>query len=371
MLANGMALDAESGGAALRLPLLLNLLGFSMRRIISLICFLLPLAAIAAPSPVAPQLRPDAPDHHVVVKGDTLWGIAGRFFQDPWRWPYLWGVNKDSIRNPHWIYPGDRIVLDRRNGVLTLAPVVEVTKEIVHLSPRIRETTGEHKAIPSIPADAIEPFLSHPLVTENATDLPQPTVLGAREGRVIFGEHDTIFVAGLPQNPGRQWLLYRPGKTLTDPQSGESLGMESIYLGTAELQSGGEVSSLLVTHSVQEIYQGDRLIAPASTPIGAYIPRAPDTPIKGQIISVLGGVSQAGQNSVVVLSKGRRDGIAPGHVLALYRKGESLRNAGKAYVLPDERYGLIFVFRVFERVAYALVMETRLPVQLLDFAETP
>lgn len=342
-----------------------------MRRIISLICFLLPLAAIAAPSPIAPQLRPDAPDHYVVAKGDTLWGIAGKFFRDPWRWPYLWGVNKDSIRDPHWIYPGDRIVLDRQHGVLTLAPVVEATREIVHLSPHARETTGEHGAIPSIPADAIEPFLSRPLVTEDATGVPQPTVLGAREGRVIFGEHDTIFVTGLPQDPGKQWLIYRPGKTLTDPQSGESLGMESIYLGSAELQSSGEISSLLITHSAQEIYQGDRLMAPATSPIGAYIPRAPDTLIKGQVISVLGGVSQAGQNSVVVISKGQRDGVEPGHVLALYRKGESLRNAGKTYVLPDERYGLVFVFRVFERVAYALVMETRLPVQLLDFAETP
>lgn len=342
-----------------------------MRRIISLICFLLPVVAIAAPAAPKPVLRADAPDQHIVVKGDTLWGIAGKFFQDPWRWPYLWGMNKDSIRDPHWIYPGDRIVLDRKLGVLTLAPVAEQPRDVVHLSPRIRETAGEHEAIPSIPAEAIEPFLSRPLVTENSTDIPQPAVLGARDGRVIFGEHDTIFVAGLPQDAGKQWLIYRPGKTLTDPQTGESLGKECIYLGSAELQSGGELSSLLITHSVQEIYQGDRLIAPAITPIGAYIPRAPDTSITGQVISVLGGVSLAGQNSIIVLSKGRREGVEPGHVLALYRKGENLRSAGKTYALPDERYGLVFVFRVFDRVAYALVMETRLPVQLLDYVQTP
>jgi len=340
-----------------------------MRRIISLICFLLPVVAWAAPTPAKPQLRADAPDQHVVVKGDTLWGIANKFFQDPWRWPYLWGMNKDSIRDPHWIYPGDRIVLDRRQGVLTVA--TEPARNTVRLEPQPRIVATDHDAIPSIPADAIEPFLSRPLVAENAAGTSAPTVLGGREGRVIFGEHDTIFATGLPPDAGKRWLIYRPGKTFVDPQSGETLGIESIYLGAAELQSGGEIGSLVITHSAQEVYQGDRLVPPTTTPIGAYLPHAPERSINGQVISVLGGVSRAGQNSVITLSKGRRDGVEPGHVLALYRKGETLRNAGKAYVLPDERYGLVFVFRVFDRVAYALVMETRLPVQLLDDVQTP
>lgn len=340
-----------------------------MRRIISLICFLLPVVAFAAPTPVKPQLRADAPDQHVVVEGDTLWGIAGKFFQDPWRWPYLWGMNKDNIRDPHWIYPGDRIVLDRRQGILTVA--AEPERNAIRLAPQTRIVASDHDAIPSIPADAIEPFLSRPLVAENAADASAPTVLGGREGRVIFGEHDTIFATGLPQDAGKRWLIYRPGKTFVDPQNGEVLGVESIYLGAAELQSGGEISSLVITHSAQEVYQGDHLVPPATTPVGAYVPRAPERSINGQVISVLGGVSRAGQNSVITLSKGRRDGIEPGHVLALYRKGETLRNAGKTYALPDERYGLVFVFRVFDRVSYALVMETRLPVQLLDYVQTP
>ena len=365
-----------------------------MRKIISLICFLLPILAIAAesekPADILLDIRSDAPDRHIVVKGDTLWDISSKFFKDPWKWPHIWGINKNTIKNPHWIYPGDVILLDRNNGTLHIGQAgtgdgikAGQTKEaggtsaenetdgVVRLAPKVRENPSSHDAIPSIPASAITPFLTQPLVIEADELKDAPALVGAREGRVILGKDDTGFVQKLPSDKGSKWQVYRPGKTFIDPDTEEVLGVEAIYLGKAEVKNFADVSTIAITHSVQEIYAGDRLILPSVGEVNNYLPRAPESNILAHVISVYGGVSQGGQNSIITLNKGARDGLENGHVLALYRKGEVVKNEGQNYTLPDERYGLVFVFRVFNKVSYALVMQTRLPVQLLDRANTP
>jgi hypothetical protein len=374
-----------------------------MHKIISLICFLLPvLAFVAEPGAFAAEpenrsdirldIRSDAPDRHIVVKGDTLWDISGKFFKDPWKWPHIWGMNQDTIKDPHWIYPGDVIFLDRSSGALRIGqPGTGAAGGIsdmdaggvsdtgnVKLFPKVREIPSPHDAIPSIPASAIGPFLTQPLVIEAGQLKDAPALIGAREGRVILGNHDTGFVKGLPSDKGDQWQIYRPGKTFTDPDTNEVLGIEAIYLGNAEVTRFADVSTVAITRAVQEIYAGDRMVLPSVEEANTYLPRAPESNISARVISIYGGVSQGGQNSVITLNKGARDGLASGHVLALYRKGEVIKQSGKslfsrdvAYTLPDERYGLVFVFRVFDKVSYALVMQTRLPVQLLDRANTP
>jgi len=340
-----------------------------MRKIISLICLLLPVLAFAAQPGTAPELRADAPDQHLVVKGDTLWDISKKFFKDPWKWPYIWDLNKEAIKDPHWIYPGDLILLDRETGKLFFGKAG--VNQVIKLSPQARVGHSTHDAIPSIPANAIVPFLSQPLVIEEGALKDAPTLIGAREGRVILGAHDVGFVKGLPADKGSLWQIYRPGKAFVDPDSEEKLGIEAIYLGSAEVTDFANVSTILIINSVQEINQGDRLVLPSGSTSNAYLPHAPEGQISARVISVYGGVSQAGQNTVITLNKGRRDGLENGHVLALYRKGEDVKYEKEKYTLPDERYGMVFVFRVFDKVSYALVMETRLPVQLLDRAQTP
>jgi hypothetical protein len=382
-----------------------------MRKIISLICFLLPfLAFVAAPGAFAAEpenrsdirldIRSDAPDRHIVVKGDTLWDISSKFFKDPWKWPQIWGFNKDTIKDPHWIYPGDVIYLDRNSGTLRIgqaetggaggtgaardatgksdAGAASDAGGVVRLSPRVRDIGSDHDAIPSIPASAIAPFLSRPLVIEEGALKDAPVLIGAREGRVILGNNDTTFAKGLPSDKGDKWQIYRPGKTFVDPDTNEVLGIEAIYLGKAEVTNFADISTVAITQSIEEIYPGDRLIVPSIEEVSTYLPRAPEKNISARVISVYGGVSQAGQNTVITLNKGKRDGLESGHVLALYQKGEvvkvksdSLFGGNQLFTLPDQRYGLVFVFRVFDKVSYALVMQTKLPVQLLDRANTP
>lgn len=348
-----------------------------MRKIISLICLLLPALACAGPTD-APQLRSDAPDKHVVVKGDTLWDISAEFFKDPWKWQYIWGINKESIKDPHWIYPGDVIYLDRINGTLSIGQppaahplAIAEDRGTVRLSPQAREGNSSHDAIPAIPASAIAPFLSRPLIVSENELKEAPTLIGAREGRVMLGKGDIGFVTKLPANKGNSWQIYRPGKTLTDPDTKETLGIEAIYLGRAEATDFANVSTVSISESLQEMNAGDRLILPSGDAVSNYLPHAPTSNIAARVISVYGGVSQAGQNTIITLNKGSRDGLEVGHVLALYHSGEKVTHDKHKFTLPDERFGLTFVFRVFDKVSYALVMQARLPVQLLDRAQTP
>ena len=341
-----------------------------MRKIISLICFLLPVMANAD----VVQVRPDAPDRHIVVKGDTLWDISAMFFKDPWKWPSIWNINKDSIKDPHWIYPGDVVYLDRNTGLLSFngeGSADSTNSDTDKFNPRIRYGLSQHDAIPSIPYKDLKPFLSQPLVVEDASLSSAPKIVALQEGRVILGDNQLGYVNALPADQGNRWQAYRPGKLFTDPETGEVLGREAIYLGDVEATQFGEVSTVVATKTKQEINIGDRLARSAPDSADNYLPRPPNKSIDATIISIYGGVSLAGQNTVVTLNKGARDGLETGNVLALFSKGKVVKQGGDNYTLPDERYGLIFVFRVFNKVSYGLVMQTKLPAELLDRARNP
>lgn len=344
-----------------------------MRKIISLICLLLPVLACAA----EPEIRDNAPDRHVVVKGDTLWDISAKFFKDPWKWPQIWGMNKDTIQDPHWIYPGDVIVLDRATGTLRIggADIASATsktnEQVVKLSPSSTARASQHDVIPSIPAAAITPFLTQPVIVDDKTWATAGTIVGSYEKRVLLGKDDVAYAKGICEEFGSSWQVYRAGKTFTDPDTKEVLGQEAMYLGEAEVSKFGEPSTLRITKSIQEMAKGDRLIQPAQETFNSYLPHAPEQAISAKVISIYGGVVQGGQNTVITLNKGTRDGLEKGHVLALYQRGEVLGKGKDAVTLPDTRYGLVFVFRTFEKVSYALVMQTKLPVQLLDKLQTP
>lgn len=342
--------------------------------IISLICCLLPTFAFAD----TVKIHENAPDSHVVMKGDTLWDISAKFFKDPWQWPQIWGLNKKTIKDPHWIYPGDVVHLDRASGTLHIGQIKK-SEEIAgtgkldsaKLFPQIHVQSSEHNAIPSISASAIEPFLSRPLIIEREGLSNAPTIVGTYEKRVLLATGDIAYAKGLSKEQGLLWQIYRPGKTLLDPENNEVLGYEAEYLGDAEVEKFADISTLKIVKSLKEINKGDRLIVASDGFVGSYVPRVPDSPIAARVISVYTGVAQAGQHSIVTLNKGLRDGLENGHVLALYRKGDVIKEKGETLTLPDMRYGLLFVFRTFDKVAYALVMRTRLPVQLLDSALTP
>ena len=350
----------------------------------SIISLLLLLTAWLPGSSVGDEitLTESAPDRYVVVKGDTLWDISARFLRDPWRWPDIWGLNKDEIKNPHWIYPGDVILLDFTGMTprLRLQGVDGATDwrlVVTKLSPTIRRQDLAESAIPSIPVDAITPFLTKPLVIDEREMGAAPLLVAGPENRVVLSAGDTAYARGVVYEDGTEWNVYRPGRDLIDPDTRELLGREAVHLGELKVTQFGDVSRVAITKSVLEIAPGDRLVKIVPAAVLPYIPRAPGKPIMGKVIAgPNSSVTEIGPQMVVMLNRGTREGLEPGNVLALYRDLPMVRPAGAAnpkerIKLPRERYGVVFVFRVFEKVSYALVMHTTRPVNLLDAVQTP
>ncbi len=325
------------------------------------------------------ELAPNAPDSYTVKRGDTLWAISRLFLRSPWRWPELWGMNLDDIRNPHLIYPGQILVLDKSSGRARLKVGQGFNGspgDTVKLSPRVRSSVGSD-GIPSIDLNLIEPFLNEAVIFEKDDLVASPRIVAAQEGRVMLSRGDVAYVRG-DLGGARNFRLFRNPRALTDPTTKEVLGYEAVYLGTAEFVRRGDGTgaaasaetvpdTFLIASIRQEAMPGDRLSPVPSREFINYVPRAPKAPITGQIVSVYGEALTAGQNQIVALNKGARDGLETGNVLALWRDGERVIDATDpnrpTIKLPDERHGLLFVFRVFDRMSYALILTVNEPVR--------
>lgn len=325
------------------------------------------------------ELAPNAPDSHTVKRGDTLWDISKVFLRSPWRWPELWGMNLDQIRNPHLIYPGQVLVLEKSNGRARLRVANGgAPSGTVKLSPRVRSETLDNGAISSIPLHLIGPFLNEAVVFNTNELEAAPRIVATQEGRVLLSRGETAYVRG-ELNGVRDFRLFREPRALIDPVTKEVLGFEGRYVGTAEYVRAGDKVTLAdgKTEIVPSTFNiktvrleagvGDRLAPTPPSDLTAFAPRAPAKDVDGRIISIYGEALSAGQNQIVALNRGATDGIERGHVLALWRAGrpavdKTTEGQRTALQLPDERNGLLFVFRVFDKVSYALILNVTDPV---------
>jgi hypothetical protein len=426
--------------------------GFPVRQLVVSLALLLATPVLADNL----TLQDNAPDTYVVVKGDTLWGISGRFLKDPWRWPQIWNMNREEIKNPHWIYPGDKVVLDR-SGKEPRLSLVKGGGDVptVKLSPGVRATDISPNAIPPIPINAIHAFLNQPLLVGNDELEHAPQLLGTNEERVIMTTGDAVYATD-DGSGGKRWQIYRKGQALTNPDNGELLGYEAEYLGDAETIIPGNPQKLRITRVTQEILPKDRLMPAQEHTQFEFVPHAPDSAISGKVISAYGSTVSAnsGRYQTVVINRGAKDGLEPGHVLAVYRAGKVVKmgdasgpqrwvyldsgcikpgekvsydqsydtrkvmedckpktevqagpwvyldvgclkpgkkvsfdqafdprdvydrdctdkNQADSVQLPDARNGLVMVYRVFDRVSYALIMQSERPVHLLDTVKNP
>ncbi len=368
-----------------------------------------PCSAIAVNYPITPQQRstaqkvaqggvaladlaPNAPDTYTVKSGDTLWDISSLYLKSPWRWPELWGMNLEQVRNPHLIYPGQTLFLDKADGMARLrmgqagggAGTVGggVPSGTVKLSPKVRSARNDIGPIASVPFHLIEPFLNEAVIF-GANELESaPRIVATQEGRVKLGRGDTAYVRGPLEEQQRDYRVFREPRPLRDPSTKELIGYEATYVGTAHYAAPGAnrdpvtgtpqiiPATFTLTTLRLEAGIGDRLAVVPPREFSNYSPHAPAQPIAGQIASIYGEGILAGQNQIVALNKGLRDGLERGHVMALWRDGSSVVDAtdrAKPTIkLPDERHGMLFVFRVFERMSYALILSVQEPVKIGD-----
>ncbi len=367
---------------------------------------------------IAADLRDDAPETYVVAPGDTLWSIAGRFLEDPWRWGEVWRGN--DVGDPNLIYPGDVLRLSTDGG----RPSIGVDRaggysgglRVVKLSPKVRASSLAN-AVPTIPIASIAPFLTQPYVAETADVRRAPYVVGFPDERIVAGVGDSVYVRRIDDTATRQFQILRPGDTLVDPDTNEELGHLAVFVANADLQRVGDPATLQVVNSEREVSIGDRVIPAAlEEPLSNFFPRPGPAGLRGRIIAVLNGVSQIGQFDVVVLNKGTEDGVARGDVFEVFQGGRKERDevlAGESdfnwknespfstdfwyganakifrwrsdpfppavdvryprptFVAPYERSGALLVFRTFDRVSFALVMEATRAMRVQDRVAAP
>jgi len=349
------------------------------------------------------ELSANAPDSYLVKRGDTLWAISGLFLKNAWRWPELWGMNLQQIKNPHLIYPGQQLYLDKKDGRATLrsgAAPDGGSLPTVRMSPRTRYESLASDALPTLKNRLIEPFLAEPVIVDENGLNAAPRIVAAQEGRVLLTRGDRAYArgkgdAGLVDAPGQKqkaYRIFRNATPLKDPVTGEVLGYEAQFVGKALLVRGestqdgtdkeGKPHTDIVPATIdivvakEEVRVGDRLLPEPPQQMLSYVPHAPQNKVDARIVSIYGSaVVNAAQNQVVVINRGTRDGIERGHVMAIMKDGarviDKTDEARVELKLPDERNGLLMVFRPFEKLSYALVLDITDAVKVGDRLVNP
>ncbi|NOX09039.1 MAG: LysM peptidoglycan-binding domain-containing protein [Gammaproteobacteria bacterium] len=338
---------------------------------ISLLVFLL-CAPLAHADVIS--LKEGHPEQYVVKKGDTLWDISGHFLQHPWQWEEIWDINS-QIKNPHLIYPGDLINLVYVNGVPQLQ--IQRGSSTLKWSPKTRIQPLKTR-IPTIPRDIIDQFLSHTIAIDKDQLAHAPYTIHDPKSRLLNAADDRIYARNIdPASNAKRYRIFRPAQPYIDPDSGETLAYEAVHLGDADLVAYGDPAILRLTHTRMEVRNHDRL-QPVIEDKSAheFVPHTPPQETQGKIISVLNGINQIGQYQIVALNLGKQDSIEAGHVFAIDQMGATIedtsQNPVSEYVtLPDEQTGLLMVFRSFERISYALIMEANRPVHISDIVRAP
>jgi len=348
----------------------------------------------------AAEMAGGHPDTYVVKRGDTLWAISGMYLKKPWRWPELWGMNLEAIANPHLIFPGQTLYLDKTGGFARLRTSLPGEPEEVRVSPRTRTESLMETALPTLQPHLIEPFLVEPQVVEANTLEQAPRIVATLDDRVLMAAGDRAYARGdmlkpLEIAPGepRYYGIYRNAVALRDPATKDILGYEAQFVGKAELIRGESIedtpngkggftsdyvpATVNILSTREEVRAGDRLLPAAARGFMSYVPRAPEQQVDARVVSIYGGAAlvNAAQNQVIAINVGREDGIETGHVLQLLSAGQRMKDttdAAKTVIrLPNEKNGMAMVFRTFDRVSYALILGVNNTVRVGDHLTNP
>ena len=354
--------------------------------------------AETSPAPAAPEMQATAPVRYTVKKGDTLWGIASIYLKQPWAWPDIWYANPD-IKNPHLIYPGDVLILGynqagqptlsvERNGqvVSEAPPAVQATNvapvqqpvpmsglPVTKLEPQVRYEDLSN-AVTTVSLEGLRPFLSKTRIVSKSEMEDAGYLMQAQDAQPAMGADSEVYARNLKPAEGTRYAIYHLGDRYVDPENNDTLGYEAVYIGQAYVETWGDPQKALITSAVQEARAGDRFLPDnGSTSVDlSFPPHRPAKTVDGQIVSVLSGEAQIGQYDVVVLNRGSSQGVDPGTVLGIFRKGQKVSDPlGGSVTTPVERSGTLMVFRSFDKASYAVVMQATREIHVKDVVANP
>ncbi|MEJ8569540.1 LysM peptidoglycan-binding domain-containing protein [Elongatibacter sediminis] len=361
------------------------------------------------------SVRSDHPDRYIVVKGDTLWDIAGRFLDKPWQWPAIWHVNP-QVANPHLIYPGDELSLVYIDGV----PQLRLSREdTVKLSPQVR-VVSRQDPINAIPLDSLEPFLREVRVLSPSEFEGLPYVLANEEKRITATYSDQTYARGLKGNVGDEFTVMRLYSIYDRVEEGAEVrrvlpkehwkqvpnvkdrnetmwndtlpwqrrpqnpvAYELIEVSRVRMAQSGEISVLDIIRDRTEVREGDYILPVDSRGYDAtFYPHAMDSVPEGmRVLATKDSLYGVGHFQIVALSAGSRQGVESGHVFSVFRPGATVDDrTGYRYgsfaeesrvALPDRFHGMVMVFRTFDDISYAMVMSGDHPIREFDKLKHP
>ncbi len=336
-------------------------------------------ATQASPNTNPPALKASAPHVYVVKRGDTLWDISGKFLSKPWRWPEIWASNK-HVKNPHWIYPGDKLLLCTLDG----RPLIGVDEGdgcegIIRrhqggksLRPQVR-VESINNAISVIPLSDIQQWLEHSIVINPESLKNIPYTIGAADNRVITGAGQTVYARGNGLVAGQRYGVYREGKPyiFVDADGKKyNAGLELTEVASAVASATeNEVTTLELTDSYNaEVRRGDYILPryDAELPSLFYPTAGNEVVAGGKVVRVQGSIGTAAQHSVVTIDRGSLQGAKSGQVFSVFQQGETVRDpkTKEPIKLPGQQVGTLMIFKSFDHLSYAYILDSNLPIKM-------
>lgn len=334
-----------------------------------------------------PTVKADAPNRYVVKKGDTLWGISGKFLHKPWRWKEIWASNP-HIKNPHLIYPNDVIILcvikgqqligvDTGEGCAGLEKAMD-TPTATDVVEQVEQNVAG--SIPPIPLSAIEAWLDRTIIVSPTDFNTTPYVLASKSKNIITGTGNKIYTQGAPLIIGQRYGVYREGNPYIDPISKKVIGLEvtQVASGIVTNVANNNVSSLEIDKTFgQEVREGDRVFVEVGNYLpSAFYPKPANVNRGGRVIRVLSSLSSVGRDGVIAINLGTKQGAEIGDVLSVFQKGALVQDnfadvKGKGVRLPAEEIGHVMVFKTFDDISYAYVLDAEVPIRETDYLMNP
>ncbi len=343
-----------------------------------------------------PDLYPEESRVHIIVPGDTLWDLSQTYLGDPWLWPQLWDQNR-YILDSHWIYPGDPLLIPPTPIVVADVPPTEdptVPPAEVEVRPLLdTAATVPERAPPVVVGPELRPVASESdLYCSSYLDEPvgeETLVIAQREeqAKSLLSEWDVVFLSqGLAQGvqPGNEYLVYRPGRLVEHPDSGEVLGQVIQQVGRLKvIASQDQTATAYITRACTEILMGDRLVPFEEVPVpltvypgweryGVDITDAD----KGAIVYSADDRGELGRGHLVELDLGTADGLEPGDYVLIYREFQSvpdftsvfgMKDAGEMdHRFPPNILGQAVVIRAKEHTSTAKIVRSAIEVAIGD-----
>ncbi|HEX2584117.1 MAG TPA: LysM domain-containing protein [Steroidobacteraceae bacterium] len=349
-------------------------------------------------------LSSSAPDQYTVKQGDTLWGISQMYLTQPWYWPELWYLNS-QIKNPHRIYPGDvlklvnvegqtRLTIGERGPAGTEAEnglanagngQVTARGNGVRVSPQVRSTPLP-QAITTIPYNIIATFMGRPSIVPTEEVKSGPHIVGTRDNHLVGSAGDDLYVRGIADaEEGARFNVIHIDVPLKDPDNGRKLGYRGMYVGSGVVTKQGDPARFRLNESQMEALPGDRVFPEVYEVNADFVPHGPKEEIKAHIFHT-SGVNIVGQYQMVAFNSGTDDGVDAGTVLAIYQRGEVVKDSftdarsadhmnqpkgGKKVKLPNERIATVLVYKAYKHMSYALIMDSTNIVRVGDLIRNP